>query len=319
MARGEQLGLFGGAEPAGSGVGAAPVSGPLRALAASLPAQLRLGTSSWSFPGWRGIVFDRSASRTLLAREGLAAYAQHPLLRAVGLDRTFWAPVSEEVFRAYAAAVDEGFRFLVKAAEACTRPDSARFLDAEWATREVVRPCVSGLGERLGALLFQFPPLRAEEVGGPEGFAARVGRFLAALPPGPPYAVEVRSRALATRALDAALADAGAFPCFNVHPAAPGLRAQRDRRAGGLPPLVVVRWMLHSGFGYEAARARYAPFDRLIDVDPDTREELAGLCVDALARGRRVLVIANNKAEGSAPLSLAGLAEQIAGRLQSPA
>ena len=34
----------------------------LRTVAAQLPADLRMGTSSWSFPGWRGIVYPGAAN-----------------------------------------------------------------------------------------------------------------------------------------------------------------------------------------------------------------------------------------------------------------
>jgi uncharacterized protein YecE (DUF72 family) len=66
------------------------------ALARHLSPQLYLGTSSWTFPGWQGLVYDRAASASVLARYGLAAYARHPLLRTVGLDRTFYAPIAAD-------------------------------------------------------------------------------------------------------------------------------------------------------------------------------------------------------------------------------
>src|SRR5512143_109764 len=94
MPRERQLELFGAATRPPPRVGPAAVSDAARTLAARLPADVRLGTSSWSFPGWRGIVWDRDASPALLAREGLAAYARHPLLRTVGLDRTYYAPMT---------------------------------------------------------------------------------------------------------------------------------------------------------------------------------------------------------------------------------
>ena len=111
-----QLGLFDGAqEPATVPVGPAPVPTELRAAAARLPRSLHLGTSSWSFPGWAGIVYDRLASETVLARHGLGAYASHPLLRTVGVDRTFYRSIPAAEFRAMADAVPGDFRFLVKA------------------------------------------------------------------------------------------------------------------------------------------------------------------------------------------------------------
>jgi hypothetical protein len=78
---------------------------------------------------------------------------------------------------------------------------------------------------------------------------------------------------------------------------------------------LIVRWNLHAGFGYEEAKARYAPFTRLVDEDITNRVSLARLCLDAAARGQPAFVIANNKAEGSAPLTLIRLAEQIVAHL----
>ncbi len=67
----------------------APVDPRTRALAARLPPGLRLGTSSWSFPGWAGLVWANPAPPADLSRRGLPAYAAHPLLRAVSLDRSY--------------------------------------------------------------------------------------------------------------------------------------------------------------------------------------------------------------------------------------
>ncbi|HEY1332765.1 MAG TPA: DUF72 domain-containing protein, partial [Myxococcaceae bacterium] len=98
----------------------APVPDEMREIGARLPGDLRLGTSSWSFPGWTGLVYAREAGTEVLARQGLPAYAGHPLLRTVGVDRTFYGPVPVETFRSWAASVPEDFRSLVKAHEALT-------------------------------------------------------------------------------------------------------------------------------------------------------------------------------------------------------
>ena len=42
-----------------------------RQIAARLPPHVHFGTSSWSFPGWRGIVYSSTRTQTALAREGL--------------------------------------------------------------------------------------------------------------------------------------------------------------------------------------------------------------------------------------------------------
>src|SRR5437764_14327578 len=115
----DQLALFPGAEPEEPAepeparVGPAPVSPEIEELGRALHPEIRLGPSTWSFPGWAGIVYDGKYTPTRLAREGLAACARHPLLRAMGVDRTHYAPVAAAELAAYAAEVPAGFRFLV--------------------------------------------------------------------------------------------------------------------------------------------------------------------------------------------------------------
>jgi len=318
-----QLGLFPDSEPAvtGAGVGPAQVREGLARLAESLPAGLRLGTSSWTFPGWAGIVYDRDASASTLARDGLSAYARHPLFRTVGLDRTYYRPVPKETYRAYAADIPRGFKFLVKADRRLTSPNNPDaqgrqgpnpdFLDPVHAARQVVTPAVEGLGDALGPILFQFSPLPADMLGGPGPFAERLATFLGRLPKGPLYAVELRTPAWLTRAYADALEAHGAAHAYTVHPSMPPIERQAALIPPHYQPALVVRWMLGGGLRYDAAKNRYDPFDRLVDEDPATRHVVAVTALDALIAEREVFVIANNKAEGCAPLTLERLAEQV--------
>lgn len=304
-------------------VGAADPAPEVAALARRLPARAYLGGSTWSFPGWAGLVYDRAYTPARLARHGLAAYAHHPLLRAAGIDRTHYRPLPAAELARYAAAVPRDFLFLVKAHEACTLarfPDhprygaergqpNPRFLDAAYAAAEVVAPYVEGLGAKGGALLFQFAP---QELGSPAHFAARLHAFLDALPPGPLYAVELRNRELLAADYAAVLAAAGACHCLNVHPRMPDVRVQAHLAGVAAGPLVLGRWLLGSGASYEAASKRFAPFNRLVAPDPRARRALAELGREALAAGRRFLLTVNNNAEGCAPLSIVALAQELA-------
>ena len=314
-------------------VEAAPVSAAVATVAQRLPPHVYLGTSSWSFPGWEGLVYHHAATERELARYGLAAYAQHPLLRAVGLDRTYYAPLPADDFAAYGASVPGEFRFLVKAHRWCTAvymsPPAARaqqryernphFLEPQYAAAEVVRPCVAGLGSKMGPLLWQFPPQDVQAIGGSERFAEQLYRFLDALPRGPLYAVELRNATLLTPAYAEALSAVGACHCFNVHPNMPTLHAQQRLVSAATAPALVIRWMLHRTLNYETARHRYHPFNRLVDADLDNRAAITTLCLDAIASSRPAFVIVDNKAEGSAPLSIGKLAEQIVTELVASA
>lgn len=309
-------------------VGAAPVEAGVTRLATELSQDIYLGTSSWSFPGWQGIVYDGAASPTRLARDGLRAYANHPLLRSVGVDRTYYAPIPSDAFAEYADMVADDFRFLVKAHEWCTvarfpkHPrygphkgmENERFLHAGHALEHVVGPMLEGLGDKAGVLLFQFPPQDVWAMGGPVGFAERLREFLVQLPAGVVYAVEIRNPALMNDVYREAIGSTGAVHCFNAHPSMPPVEVQRRFFADIDAPATVIRWMLARHFRYEDAKQTYAPFDRIVDEDLDARSQIAGAVRTAVRQKRRAFVIVNNKAEGSAPLSVQRLAEAIVGR-----
>jgi uncharacterized protein YecE (DUF72 family) len=287
-------------------------------LAQRMPKNLHFGTSSWSFPGWVGIVYAQLYSVAVLARYGLGAYAHHPLLNAVNLDSTFYKPQTLEQLSRYAADVPETFRFMVKAYSGLTTtPESGLamrrridpvFLDAGFARRAVVEPLVRALGAKLGAVLFQFSPLGSRYTREPGRFAARLGEFLCALPTGPTYAVELRDPEILGSEYEAALRAAGTVHCANVHSRMPPVDHQVAPTGKG--PLVI-RWMLRPGDDYESAGARYAPFDRLREPDKLNRDRIAAMVRAGLSAGRDVHVIAANNAEGSAPLTLYELAKTI--------
>jgi uncharacterized protein YecE (DUF72 family) len=302
----------------------------VRDLAVRLPPRIHLGTSSWSFPGWTGLVYaDRNgkpASEQTLARHGLAAYAAHPLLRTVSLDRTFYAPLTAPEFAAYAAQVPDHFRFVVKAPAAFTDPairksgsgeparDNPSFLDGAGAASACVRPCLAGLGAKAGPLVCQFPPLGRRLLDDIPRLTARIATFMTVLPRGPLYAVEVRDAQLVSPEFAAALHDAGAVPCLAAHARMPAVAEQATAfglAAADCPLPLVARWNLHAGRGYEEAKADYFPFHRLVEEDPASREALAALARQAAAGDRDTFITINNKAEGSAPLSVLKLAAAI--------
>jgi uncharacterized protein YecE (DUF72 family) len=264
MSEREQRDLF--ALPAPE-IRAAPVSAALQDAARGLPAGVRLGTMSWNYPGWRGLVYAADAPRKSLSALGLTAYARHPLLRTVEIDRTYYEPLPARVLRTYAAQVPDDFRFVVKAHDACVLarfPPHARygaragqpnplFLDAGHAADAVVGPAVEGLGAKLGVVMFQFPP---QDVGPGGAFAARLGAFLERLPRGPTYAVELRNADLVSAAYGEALAAAGAVHVHNVWSSMPPIADQARRLRPATRRPLFVRWLFPRGDSYEDAGAR---------------------------------------------------------------
>jgi uncharacterized protein YecE (DUF72 family) len=311
----------------GAAIRPAPAAAEHAALSAALPEALRLGTSSWTYPGWRGLVWARDHTENQLAEHGLAAYAQHPLLRAVGVDRTFYRPLTAAQYAAYAAQVPEDFRFVVKAPAVVTdamvrdvsgsglRP-TPHFLDPALAATACAEPAIAGLGARLGVLVFQLSPLPPAQLLRLPALLHRLGAMLRALPTMGEaiVAVEARNPEFVTPAFAEVLREAGATCCLCLHPKMPPIEAQLPLLRALWPGPLVCRWNLHrrhGSFGYEEASALYSPFDRLQDPDPETRRALARVIAGTTGAGQRAYVTVSNKAEGSAPLSVAALAQAV--------
>ncbi len=139
-------------------------------------AAIRVGTSGWHYPHWRGPFYPRD----LPPERWLAWYAER--FPAVEINNSFYRTPDTATCAAWAAAVPRGFRFAVKANRVITHrkklkdagPIVAGFLER-----------IAPLGRRLGPILFQLPPRWRCNLD-------RLAGFLEVLPPGLPCAFEFR-------------------------------------------------------------------------------------------------------------------------------
>lgn len=335
----KQLGLFGGGEPTPQPPDIElHVESEDRELAVALPRFVRFGTSSWSFPGWRGIVWKGDPSESDLARAGLKAYARHPLFRAVSLDRSFYRPLRAEDLADYAVQLDSAraatptlprFRVVSKVWDEITTavyPSHPRsgaragmknphFLDAERFVSEVFAPYARTFGIHAGPFVFELTPM-------PRGtfderaFVAKVEDFVARLPVGPRWAFELRNADLFGRRWLDMLRASGAAHVFNYWTAMPPLRAQLAAGAA-VGAFVVVRLMLPPFARYESRKAELAPFDRIVSPQLEMRDDVLAILARAVQSGSRaVFILVNNKAEGSAPLTIRELARRTVRELR---
>lgn len=305
------------------------------ALAAGLSPLVRLGTSSWSYPGWTGLVWAHDVSEALLSKRGLPAYSHHPLMRTVSVDQAFYRALNVSQYLAYAEQVPDDFRFIVKApssvCDALVRDDKGRglqhnpvFLDATMAEQEFIRPALQGLRHKVGALVFQISPLPPEWLRQRSRLLQHLHAMLRALPALRPtasdgvIAVEFRDAAMVAPDiipdLVAMLRDVGATYCLGLHAKMPPIESQLPILRRLWPGPLVCRWNLHrrhGAYGYEDARAMYAPFNHIQDADEETREVLARVIQGTTGAGQPAYVSISNKAEGCAPLSVVALAQAI--------
>jgi uncharacterized protein YecE (DUF72 family) len=158
---------------------------------------LRVGTSGYSYPEWRGAFYPED----LKASEFLAFYATR--FGTVEINNTFYRFPAEPLLAGWRDGTPAGFSFAVKANQRITH--RARLQDTDELARDFVERC-RVLGPKLGPILFQLPPsLRRDD--------DRLALFLAGLPPDTRYAVEFRHESWFDDAVFQALRDAEVALC----------------------------------------------------------------------------------------------------------
>jgi uncharacterized protein YecE (DUF72 family) len=131
-------------------------------MTASPTLRVRIGCAGWAIPRRQAELFPGSGSH-------LERYARR--FAAVEINSSFYRPHRRATYERWAAAVPEDFAFAVKAPQEITH---RLRLDSAEAALDAFLDQVSGLGRKLGPLLFQLPPsLRYDR--------ERVGMFFAAL------------------------------------------------------------------------------------------------------------------------------------------
>lgn len=327
----DQLGLFAGEAPR-PGAGVRPlVTAEDLELAARAPSNVRFGTSSWTFPGWGGVLYEGAPSPAALVAGGLQAYAAHPLFRTVGIDRSHYAPLDAQTLEAYAADLPPGFRAVSKVWDeitTCVFPAHPRFgaraseenpsfLSADRFLTEVLPPYAGAFAPYTGPFVFEIPPIPERRVPSAAAFAARLDALLSRLPRAYRYAFELRNEALLTGAYLEVLRAHGASHVLNLWTGMPTLRRQLAVPGASAAPFFVVRLMLPPFTRYETRRDDFAPFGRLIEPQPGARDDV--LAILRAAGGREVFVLANNKFEGCSPESVRELARRLVRETRPPA
>lgn len=148
-------------------------------------AVLRIGTSGWSYPNWKGAFYPKG----LKQRDWLAFYAEHFI--AVELNASFYRLPGENALTAWAERTPENFRFAVKAWRAITH--YRRLRECEDLVKRFYER-IALLGAKAEVVVFQLPPRFPAD---PEC----LGALLAILPESPRVAFEFRDPSWHTEAV----------------------------------------------------------------------------------------------------------------------
>ena len=294
----------------------------------TIPPEVKFGTSSWTYPGWVGQIYQRPY-KTLDSLGMLQEYVRCPLFGCVGVDSSFYRPPSRETLQRYRDLLPPGFEALGKVFDRVTikrfgndprlgplaDTDNPHFLDPVLCTEEVIGPWLELLGDRAGPLLFEFQTLYPPHRPSPEAFADRLARFFEALPREGRYAVELRNQELLHPAYFAALRAHGVAHLFNAWTRMPTIGEQLQHPGSLTADFVVSRALLVKGRTYDASVDRFKPYDRLQEPQLEVRRDLLELIRQARELSQKVYILVNNRLEGNSPGTILALRQALADAL----
>ena len=308
-----------------------------QATASKIPINIRFGTSTWAYPGWRGLVYHDQYKNERDFREGcLAEYVRIPWFRTVGIDSTFYAPPSPERLAQYAKQVPANFVWAAKVWNRITTPKypehkrygtlagqiNSDFLNAQLFIDKILRPWQTGpAAPHCGPLIFQFPTI-SNSILTRDLFLEKLASFLVRLPKNQNYAIEIRNPEFLSDDYFSVLNTNQATHCFNHWNYMPSLRSQMQAaaHAGGLKAdFLFARLLTPHGHSYSDAVQLFEPYNQLKRPNPTMRSDVVLLIRRAMQRDSTAFIIVNNRCEGNSPLTIAAIGHQAAAKLHSKA
>jgi len=296
----------------------------LDALGARVPELVRFGTSTWTYPGWKGLVYSRNYPKAGAGAAMLAEYAGHALFRTVGIDSFFYQPPNPKTLSAYRAALPAGFRCVSKVWDRITARTykspretlrggerNIDWLNPALFVNEVLGPMQEHFADQLGPMVFEIQAIGRGDDCTCEQFVDAIDRFFTSLPAGAPYAVELRNPEFLVPAYFAVLRTHGVAHVFNSWTRMPSIGEQLLLHDSITADFIVSRALLRPGRTYAQAVDAFAPYDRIQEPNPSLRADLVALARTAINLRIPAYVIVNNRAEGSAPLTIAAVVEML--------
>lgn len=291
-----------------------------------LPPNLHLGTCSWKYDDWKGLVYD--SDKTYSPDDYLPDYAKH--FDTVEIDQWFWSLFPGGIklpdppaVQTYADSVPEDFTFTMKVPNSITlthyyAKQSARykdfanrpnehFLDIDLFNRflESLKP----LAGKLGPIMFQFEYLNKKKMPSLQVLLDRLSEFFDQAPPGFDYAVETRNPNYLKEVYFAFLREKGLSPVLvegYYMPPISEVVSQFDISSG---QSTVIRLMGPDRQEIEKLAGNH--WDKIVSPQDESMTGIVGIIKKQVEQGREVYINVNNHYEGCAVLTIGKLLEKL--------
>ena len=284
---------------------------------------LYIGTCSWKYPSWQGLVYSKPKDINYLEE-----YARH--YNTVEIDQWFWSLFGEtdvvlprpETVAEYVESVPEEFRFSVKVPNSVTLTHlyprytkgklvaNPNFLSttlfAEFLS--LLEPMKS----RLGPIMFQFEYLNKQKMPSMRALVDRLGAFFDETPQGYSYVLEPRNPQIFKRPYFEFLSERGLGQVFIQGYYMPEITTIYGPWKEYITGVSVVRLHGYDRLGIEERTNKV--YDSIVEPMDAELPGVIEMIQDMRSRGVTVFLNVNNHYEGSAPLTIGKLKPQLLDR-----
>ena len=274
------------------------------------------GTSSWKYPGWKGMVYTRRyPNQRTFDQECLAEYST--LFPTVCADFALYDFPNPEKMQVMYEQTSDHFRVALKVTDRITvrrypkldrhgplaGTENPDFLNVALFEEEFLRP-LENLKEKCGVLIFEFSTFYPSSGITYDVFAKKIDEFLSRLPKKHSYAIEIRNREFLTGEYLALLRSHGVAHTLNNWTKMPPILEQIELAGVLTTSFSVARALLKPGRTYQEAVDKFQPYDRIQEENPDLRRGLAEAVQRCVGEGKKLYAYVNNRAEGNSPKTI---------------
>lgn len=278
-----------------------------------MKSELNIGTCSWKFPAWEGLVYTKAKDINYL-EEYSARFD------CVEVDQRYWslfgidkvALPRPETVKEYAESVPKNFRFGVKLPDALTlthlrRKDKSETMQSNphFLSTNLLNTFLETLEPihgNLGPLMLQFGYLNREMVPAPKEFRKQLDSFLDKLPKGFLWAVELRNPNWLNERYFQYLKDRGIAHVWEQGHHMPSVAELYPRFADLLTDDCVIRMHGPDWKGMEKRQDK--DWSKITEPRDKDVNAVAKILKDMIGRKKKVWAFVNNHFEGCAPKSV---------------
>jgi uncharacterized protein YecE (DUF72 family) len=288
-----------------------------------------IGTSSWKYPGWRGMLYDDARyvwrgkfAESRFQKNCLTEYAE--VFKTVCVDAAYYAFPTEKYLVGLASQVPPDFQFAFKVTDEITLKKfsnlprfgiragtpNEHFMDADAFERGFLKPCET-IRSHVGLLMFEFSRFYSTDFEHGRDFVAALDAFLTKLPKGWPYGIELRNKHWLKPEYFECLARHSVTHVFNSWTDMPPIGEQMELDGSKPnPDLVAARFLLKPGRTYEEAVKAFQPYEQTKEINEAARKTGAALIKDGKKHPKRkTFIFVNNRLEGNALRTIEAMLE----------